>query len=192
MKEGLSLYFIALVPTEPFYKKAQGLKEYVSENFGAKASLKSPPHITLQMPFRIKDNKAKFLREKLKIFASSKTPFEVKHNGFGCFEPKVIYINVENSNSLISLQKALLIHLRRELKLEVSDYKNRGFTPHLTIAFRDLKKSIFEEAWSYFRNLSLNQSWMAKELCLLKHNGSSWDIDERYSFFSSSDKNKTN
>ena len=44
-------YFIALIPPEPLFTQIHQLKIYCSEAFGSKAALRSPPHLTLHMPF---------------------------------------------------------------------------------------------------------------------------------------------
>ncbi len=62
------------------------------------------------------------------------------------------------------------------VKLTTADYKNMGFYPHMTIAFRDLKKNIFPVAWEEFKNRNIDMHWQAHELCLLKHNGKKWEV----------------
>lgn len=177
-----NLYFIALVPPEPYFSNIAKLKRLISESYGSKAALKSPPHITLQMPFRLKEAKEGLLKKLLISFSKAINPLQINQEGFGCFEPRVIYINVEKSKALASLQKTLLLSLRKELKLDVSDYKNRGFTPHLTIAFRDLKKANFYIAWDHFSKQRIKHQWVAEDLVLLKHDGAQWEIFERFSF----------
>ena len=64
-KEDQKLYFIALVPPEPIFTEVEELKNYFSQHFESSAALKSPPHITLHMPFRLKDDKEILLVEHL-------------------------------------------------------------------------------------------------------------------------------
>ena len=46
------LYFIAIVPPSPIYEEAFEQKVYFKTKYNSKASLNSPPHITLHMPFK--------------------------------------------------------------------------------------------------------------------------------------------
>ena len=69
--------------------------------------------------------------------------------------------------------------MREHLKL-VNDLGERPFRPHMTIAFRDLKKPLFFEAKEEFEQKSLEEQFYVKDICLLKHNGSSWDVYRRY------------
>ena len=52
-----ALYFLAIIPPSPLYEEALELKNYFKENYQSKASLNSPPHITLHMPFQWKQEK---------------------------------------------------------------------------------------------------------------------------------------
>ena len=67
---------------------------------------------------------------------------------------------------------------RRELKLDNANYKDRPFHPHITIAFRDLKKPMFYEAWEYFGGLKFNGRFSVEEVNLLKHEGGKWNVVE--------------
>lgn len=51
-----ALYFIALVLPSPLYEEVTRLKEYFRDRYNSKAALRSPPHITLHMPFKWKEN----------------------------------------------------------------------------------------------------------------------------------------
>jgi hypothetical protein len=50
-RDSLRLYFIAHVPEEPVFADLMALKTAVRDLYGSKAALRSPPHITLHMPF---------------------------------------------------------------------------------------------------------------------------------------------
>ena len=62
------LYFIAIVPPTPIYDEALEQKEYFKVHYNSKASLNSPPHITLHMPFRWKEKEEKELEQQLEQF----------------------------------------------------------------------------------------------------------------------------
>lgn len=175
-------YFVALVPPEPYFTEAFVLKKEVEDRFGSKAALRSPPHITLQMPFRYKEQKEAKIFEALASFGKRFHPFAINQQGFGFFEPRVVFINVEKSTELEQMQKEMLRHLRKALNIDSSDYKNRGFHPHMTIAFRDLKKEAFYEALEHFSSKELNWTWTATELALLKHNGEAWEVLKTFHF----------
>jgi len=45
------------------------------------------------------------------------------------------------------------------------------FTPHMTIAYRDLDKPKFDLAWSTYRNRTFDERMTLESLWLLKHDG---------------------
>ena len=61
-------------------------------------------------------------------------------------------------------------------------YKDHGFHPHITVAFRDLKKSQFVKAWEEFEHKEFNDTLLTTSFSLLKHNGKIWEVYKKYSF----------
>lgn len=175
-KKSEPLYFIAIVPPEPIYSEAFQLKEHFKTHYNSKAALNSPPHITLHMPFSWKESKEAMLVESLERFAHIQKPFELKLNNFSAFEPRVIFIDVEKNEMLKSLQKQLKRFCKIELNLFNADYKELAFHPHLTLAFRDLKKPEFYKAWEEFKDRNFNASLTVNSLVLLKHDGNQWQM----------------
>lgn len=174
------LYFVALIPPAEVCDRVLKLKQEVAEKFGSKAALKSPPHITLHMPFNFKENKEDKLNNVLGSFAMQQQPMLIRQEGFASFAPRVIYISVEKTDELKHFRSDLVREMRRGLNLDNADYKDQAFHPHMTIAFRDLKKSIFPEAWMYYKDQEFHEEWNCDRLALLKHNGKTWDIYEKY------------
>lgn len=168
-------YFIAVVPPSPVREEAQALKEYFRDQYASKASLNSPPHITLHMPFLWKLRHEESLIQRLQTFAAGHAAFTLTLNNFGCFEPRVIFAAVQPSEPLHALQHALTRFCRRELNLFNADYQDRAFHPHLTLAFRDLKKSSFAEAWNDFQSRKWVASFHVDAITLLKHDGTRWN-----------------
>ncbi len=176
-----SLYFIALVPPQPLFDRAWEIKQYFAEEYNSRAGLKSPPHVTLHMPFRLKDRKLERLIDGLKETVSEINSFELSLNGFAAFAPRVIYIDVEKTAPLTRLYQLIRKQMQEILHAENADWKNRGFTPHMTVAFRDLKRARFEEAWKEFRNKPFSGKWDVHEVSLLKHNGKKWEAFKQFS-----------
>lgn len=108
--------------------------------------------------------------------------FSVQLKNFNSFEPRVIYIDVQESIELRVLQKKIAGEARKSLGVFNDDYKNRGFTPHITVAFRDLKKPEFLKAWEKMKDEVFESVFKVEDLCLLKHNGDHWEIIKRFSF----------
>lgn len=168
-------YFIAVIPPSPVFEEAAQLKHYFKEKYKSKASLNSPPHITLHMPFRWREDKETELIDTLKKFDSGIKPFDLQLLNFNSFPPRVIFIDVVSNEPLTALQKKLLRFCKKELNLFNADYKDQPFHPHLTLAFRDLKKSMYAEAWQEFSVKPYAARFKVDRFVLLKHNGKEWE-----------------
>jgi len=180
--QDFNLYYIAILPPLSLQQQINSFKETFKEKYGSKASFKSPPHITLHMPFRLKQSKQSKLEDLLVGFTTQQTNFEVGLDGFGAFAPRVIYICVNESESLWSCQSQLQKVLKQGIGVFNADYKNRGFHPHITVAFRDLKKPSFLQAWQEFGHKVFKSTFIVESISLLKHNGQTWDEFDRYPF----------
>ena len=171
---GTSLYFIAFIPPSPFFEEAQALKEHFRDQYKSKASLNSPPHITLHMPFQWKEAKEEKLLTALRVFSSGKKSFALSFNDFSCFAPRVIYMDIKPSESLTVLQQELHRFCKVELNQFNAQYRDLPFHPHLTLAFRDLKKDQFPKAWQDFKEKKFSGEFTADKITLLKHDGKHW------------------
>lgn len=179
-KEGTALYFIAIVPPSPIFEQATVLKNHFKENYQSKASLNSPPHITLHMPFEWRVKKEEELVSKLSMFSKSNKMFELELHDFACFAPRVIFINVLENEKLRNFQRDLHKFCKVELNIFNSQYRDLPFHPHMTLAFRDLKKLMFEKAWEEFKSKEFSGSFSADNFTLLKHNGEVWERHKEF------------
>ncbi|MDM9631264.1 2'-5' RNA ligase family protein [Robiginitalea aurantiaca] len=174
-------YFIGLVPNSGIMNSVHALKTEIRDRFGAAHALKSPAHITLQMPFHKLEAEEPRLITCLREFASREMPFHVTLDGFDCFPPRVLFVKIRDHLPLQELQARLKAHLISELGFP-SPSKKRVFHPHMTIATRDLKEADFEQAWSEFNSRNFQDSFNVSSLFLLKHNGKFWDIYREFPY----------
>ena len=173
-RDSLRLYFVAIVPEEPVYSEVLAFKTEFRDRYNSSAALRSPPHITLYMPFQWQEEKEELLLISLNNQASLHQPFKLSLVNFGAFPPRVIYIKVKESDALNNLQKAT--HKNAATNWHIYPQPNsRPFIPHMTIAFRDLKKPLFAEAWQDFEQRKYSTEFTVRDLCLLKHNGKTWN-----------------
>jgi 2'-5' RNA ligase len=173
-------YFIAIVPPEPFREELWALKRVFSEKFACKAALRSPPHITLHMPFMFRVDREDTLILELQSYFQEHDTFELCLDGYGAFPPRVIYADVVDNESLFEIQKGVKNFMKVRFHIFNSNYRDRPFRPHLTLAFRDLKKPQFETAWQEYGDQELSMCWTNSSACLLKHNGKKWEVWEEF------------
>ncbi len=160
-------YFIAVIIPQPFNSEIEEIKQWLYLEHGLKGALRSPAHITLHRPFEWKEEKENFLIEKLSSFKFN-TAFHIELKDFDFFEPRVIFVNVLQNQILTELHASLRSFAQKQLKLlnEVNDL--RGFHPHITVAFRDLKKPLFHDLKSTFEEKKIQASFEYTGFSLMK------------------------
>ncbi len=181
----LNLYLIALLPPPDLRERVRLLKEEMRNRFGSGHALKSPAHITLQMPFRLESEAEVLLIKRLKGFGGQQHSFLVELQGFGCFPPRVLFVRIGNPGPVTALESALRLALAQESALEITP-SDLPFHPHMTIATRDLEEPAFQMAWAEFKDRPFQEVFEASSLFLLKHNGQSWAIFREFRFGASS------
>jgi 2'-5' RNA ligase len=179
------LYFIALIPPSPIYDEVLGQKLYFKDHYNSKTSLNSPPHITLHMPFRWKEKKENDLADRLDQYMRNFDPIKVCLDNYSSFPPRVIFINVIKTEALENLQRGIQRFCKKDLNLFNANYKEQPFHPHLTLAFRDLKKPNYKKAWDEFEAREYKAEFIADKIALLKHNGKVWQVFREFNIESS-------
>jgi len=171
-------YFIAIVLPEPQLAIVEAIKEHLLEQYGLKGALRSPAHITLHRPFEWKEEREGQLIEKLSEFKFLEQ-IPIRLYNFGFFEPRVIFIDVLANPSLNLLHHQLLRFSKNELRLFNEAEDLRGFYPHVTIAFRDLKKPVFYQLQQKYSELKFDQSFQCKAFSLLKLD-KKWEVLQNF------------
>ncbi len=170
MKE---LYFIALIIPEPQIHSIEAIRTSISNQYDCHHALKSPPHITLHMPFRLEAHRQSELTELLSTIPKPKV-FDIQTEDIQCFDQRTIYIdvndNLEMSNYRYTLQEELFQHLG------IGKEKRTIFHPHITLANRDINPVHFKDIVAFAKNSISPMSFAIREVSTLKHNGKNWEI----------------
>lgn len=174
------LYFLAISPLGRVKDLIDEIKLDIYQKYGLKGAFRSPPHITLQMPFKKKPKQLEALVADLEALKNGFSPFEIQLDGFNCFPPRVIFIDVEENEYLNNLQMAV-VELMKTHQVFHASYKGQAFRPHITMAFRDLKKKVFPLVWEDYKDIHFYESFKAEGISLYQHNGEKWEL---YKFFS--------
>lgn len=177
----ISRFFVALLPPQPIQDCANEIKQYFADRYASSAAQKSPPHVTLQPPFEWADSNVPLLEDSLNKFARERESIPVTLHNFAAFAKRVIYIDVVKSPELMDLQADFIADME---KLGIIDKSHHSFTPHMTVAFRDLTKQNFEIAWREFVKRQLHFEFKCDRLTLLLHDGKRWNVKTEFSFVS--------
>lgn len=177
-----SLYFVAVIPPSPVFEQVQEKRLYFKNEFGSSHALKSPPHITLLAPFNTSDENEDAIISLFEEISSNQNPFEVVLKDYSAFPPKVIYVDVLQNEPLNDLQERLEREVRKRNEIFKYNYKKRKFTPHMTLALRDLSEENFKKAWTEFKDAGFNANFSATSFSLLKHNQKKWNVLRTFEF----------
>ena len=174
-------YFIAIIPPQVVSSEIYDIKMSISEIYHTKGSLRSPAHITLHMPFSWDDVKEEKLISSLMEFQYTKE-INIELTDFNCFEPRVVFVSVAENVELNQLQKNLVQHCKKQLQLFNQAEDMRGFHPHITVAFRDLKKPQFYKVWEEYKSKNYTAKFLCNTICLLKHVDDKWIVYKEFKF----------
>jgi len=174
-------FFIAVVLPQDIREEVHNFKKIMAEQHHACHAFKSPAHITLHMPFKWESSKRGELEQALAQMTAGLRPFEVALQDFGVFEPRVIFIDVAENKDLRELRSKVLLEMRKR-NIYNGDYKNLGFQPHVTIAFRDLRKANFYEAWETFKDQKYERIFSISGITLLKYQSDHWHESGTFPF----------
>jgi 2'-5' RNA ligase len=177
----MDLYFIAIIPHRELGEKVRRIKERMKAEYGAGHALKSPAHITLQMPFKRSSEDETSISGALRRFVTGEKSFTVDLDGFGAFAPRVIFIKIPEPKPVRALHSRLKQVLMTELHFSPAEVM-KDVQPHLTIATRDLTKEAFSIAWPELQKEEFKALLDVNSVFLLKHNGRNWDILEEFPF----------
>ncbi len=171
------LYFLAAIPPDPLQTEMMQLKRQAGERFGSYHSLNSPAHITLIPPFYATDEEIDNFIEALKKFVEAFSPLGLELKNFDKFGKRVIFVDVLPREEFNKFQQALFDFFKNHFPF----YKKPNrFHPHITVAFKDLKEEIFQEAWDYFSSFNFEAHFLMDYVYLLKHENKKWHIVEKF------------
>ncbi len=170
---GKSLFFVAVIAPEPVQSEITEMKQTAKELFGSGHALNAPAHMTLIPPFRATEEQIEAFADDLQRLLRHKKLPPVRLNGFDRFGNRVIFVDVEKNPRWEALQNEIYELFRRHFPRQA---KPNRFHPHFTIAFRDLRPEMFEEAWSYFNRDSYEASFLPESIDILRHKNGKWHI----------------
>lgn len=167
-------YFLALIPPTEVVERVQKIKNELQETFGLKYALKSPPHLTIKMPFNFNEAKEDQLVASLQEHTNRQDEFRVNIAGVGKFGNRVIFLRVEKSEELIRFQQGVSKFCKTELHLS-QELSDRNFHPHMTVAFKDLKASHFSEIFRFVSDRGFDAEFSVGGIALLKRSDGIWN-----------------
>lgn len=174
-------FFIALILPQNVQNYANQLIQELGDRYRTRAS-KAPPHITLQPPFLWHLETISEVESSLSKFVQIQSAVPIQLSGFGAFAPRVLFINVLKTPELLNCQTNLMAHLAKELEIIDPVSQNRPFSPHVTIASRNLTRHTFKQIHAELQERQAEFEFICDRLTLLIHNGQRWQPHAEFPF----------
>jgi 2'-5' RNA ligase len=173
-----NLYFIAIIPPREICDEVTAFKLDIAEKYNSRKSLKVIPHITLKAPFKLPSENHEQVLQWFSEMLVSVSPFQQELRDFGSFANKrnpVIFVNPEMNPSLHALQREVLLNFVDAFPgVGVSELELK-FSPHVTIAYRDLQPKFFKEAWKEYEAKKYYANFEVDCVHLLQHDTKRWN-----------------
>lgn len=169
------LYFIAVPVPSPISEEIIKLKNDLKDRYHSGHSLKTIPHITLQMPVRLEEEFESEFISSLKVISNKIESGKITIDSVDGFPPRTIFLDVKKEGTVVQLSNAVKKILYK-LKFFPHQYVAKQFHPHVTLMTRDLNQSHYSQAIQELKKLQFERVFTADKFCLFKHNGKNWEI----------------
>lgn len=173
------LYFIAIMLPRETDTAIISFKNDMANRFQSKKALRTASHITLKAPFKVAADMHQELLQWFEGLAITTTPFMQEIKDFGAFNNRrnpVIYVQPVMNESLRHLQKEVLQQFSQAFPKEPISKNEQIFSPHITIAYRDLQYHQFKEAWQEYQAKTYTALFEVNSFQLLEHVNGRWEI----------------
>jgi 2'-5' RNA ligase len=167
-----TLYLVALLPPDPVFAETWALKQEVHQLTGSRNAVRLPPHITLIPPLRQDDAFEAACTAALTSFAATQPSFRVGLDGFAWFGGRTLFVRVSGAAALQRFHAALMAWCGTHLPAVQPE--TRPFTPHLTLATRDLPPAQVPALREQFAARSYAAEFAVYSLTLFRHDGQHW------------------
>ena len=155
------------------------LRKDIFMKFKAKSS-KLPAHFTIKAPFEY-DGDISDLEDCIKKVCSNEkiTPFKIE--GYNHFDNRVIYMNVNMSQSAKKVHDKLIDSMNKiaYIKFKESDGKSKIF--HVTISSKKIQ-NIYERLWDYVTKIPCNCNCKFDNICIYKWEDNTWVLHKEFLF----------
>jgi 2'-5' RNA ligase len=172
------LYLVAILPPEPVFSEVWAMKQEVHTLTGSRNAVRLPAHITLLPPWRQAEELELPMRTELREFASTQEGFTVGLENFDWFGNRTLFVRVTQATAVQNFHAALSAWCAA--RLPNIPREARTFTPHMTLATRDLPPSQVPMLRQLFQARSYAATFEISSLQLFRHDGQRWQSQEEF------------
>jgi 2'-5' RNA ligase len=176
LPKGFSLFYIAVMCPAEINDRVTVMKNWMKDQYGCVAASKSPAHLTIVPPFRAEDEMEANLLDFVSTFNIGVVPFEIRLNGYGNFDSRVLFVKVDESQALMQLERDAMTEFEQHFPSIIFGIKP-PFHPHVTIATRDIPEGKLSEAKAHFEATQpFDEVFTVNGLRLVKLVNGTWEV----------------
>lgn len=172
-------HFVGVLLPEGIAGSLENCREYMRERYGCKSGQRTPLHVTLIPPFKFDDSYSErdladaVYDAENTAHTENVLPFEVNVSGFGAFTERTVYAHVEDDERWAKLRNIVYEKLNTSFP-QMIRRDTRPFTPHITIANRDIPSGAVAEALQFFSGMNFSEKFTASEVTLFRRVNGLW------------------
>ncbi|MCZ4222143.1 2'-5' RNA ligase family protein [Pedobacter rhodius] len=175
-----NLFLVCLIPPAPIVEDIDEIRNNISEKYSVFESLKRPAHITLYNPVKISSYEQEKKFFKVLEDASYLDAFEQVLRNFSSFAPHTVYIDVVQNDNIMKLQAQIKAALKPLNIIPAKDVMK--FTPHLTIAFKDVKLPVYQLIMDEYKDKNFKRTFTVSGFSVYKHLDKRWRPYKEFPF----------
>ncbi len=173
---GNQTHFIGVVSPEDLSDTLSGCRQWMGDRFGCKSGFATPFHVTLIPPFGVSEQQDfEGLLKALTEVSSRASGFSAQVSGFGAFGDRTVFAHVEPDPRWNLLRDSVFSSVSAAVSGRLKK-DARPFTPHVTVANRDIPPGAIPTALSYFATIPLELSFPVNEITLFEREREGWVI----------------
>ncbi|MCC2544997.1 2'-5' RNA ligase family protein [Hymenobacter sp. BT175] len=169
---GTALYLLALLPPEPVFTAVWTYKQEVAQLTGSRNAVRLPPHITLIPPCHLPVAGEAEVVGALAEFAAGQAAFPVGLRDFGWFGTRTLFVKVVDTEPVKGFHAALSSWCAA--RVPAIPREKRPFTPHMTLATRDLPADQVPALRQLFAGRRYAADFPVVSFRLYRHDGRKW------------------
>lgn len=170
MQDPTNIYLIAIVPPEPLFSEIQEIKEVIGAKYNTKEAVRRPAHITLIPPFNAPRSVETEVKKFLDEFGAAQSPFDILIDGYGEFHQSTLFLKPAESPEIMAMQKLLIKQFASVYHRGKERGPSYGFHPHITIAYKDITRPMFDAAWREYGDKLFRRRFTLDHIDLMR-----WD-----------------
>src|SRR5574344_1217216 len=177
-------HFIGVLVPQELTETLLNCRNWMNAEYGCRSGYGTPIHITLVPPFHLNDNctttdvtKSVQLAIEDLLRIRTQLPFTAHVNGFGAFGDRTIFAKVLFDEHWQPVRDAVLKSLLTACP-GTTKKDARPFTPHLTVANRDIPEGALVAALEHFSELNLVSEFPVNTIAVFTRNRGIWYAEE--------------